>query len=242
MRYDKIILHEPHASIEGLYNNQLSFWKIDEAFINEAVVELTDWHTDFLFHGLCDRRIKSVRFPYSRFIVDAERLWNDPLEKIGQGILYREYKGFCREIPAWARGRLFGLWHNHQQRLKRALESSCNGTIGSAALLLDCHSFPAKMSDVDICIGFNEDCSKPDIQTIEFAVNYFEESGYKVGINTPYSNSIAPECGISYRSMMLEINKKTYLKGDTILLASNSGRYGKNLSDVIAHFMQILLE
>jgi putative restriction endonuclease len=29
------------------------------------------------------------------------------------------------------------------------------------ALLLDCHSFPSELSDVDICIGFNEDWSKP---------------------------------------------------------------------------------
>jgi hypothetical protein len=61
------------------------------------------------------------------------------------------------------------------------------------ALLLDCHSFPSELSDVDICIGFNEDWSKPNKDTIELAVNLFEDCGYKVGINEPYSNSETPE-------------------------------------------------
>lgn len=99
MTYPILVLNEPHASIEGLYDNELSFWNIDARFINEVVFRLTDWHTDFLFHGFRDARIRPVRFPYSRFVVDAERLWNDPLEQEGQGILYRRFGGYCRTIP-----------------------------------------------------------------------------------------------------------------------------------------------
>ena len=50
MQYKRIFLNEPHASIEGLYDNQLSFWNFDEHFINDIVLKWTDWHTDFLFH------------------------------------------------------------------------------------------------------------------------------------------------------------------------------------------------
>ena len=52
MQYKRIVLNEPYASIEGLYDNQLSFWNIDERFINDIVLKWTDWHTDFLFHGI----------------------------------------------------------------------------------------------------------------------------------------------------------------------------------------------
>lgn len=75
MQYKRIVLNEPHASIEGLYDNQLSFWNFDEHFINDIVLKWTDWHTDFLFHGYRSNNVRTVRFPYSRFIVDAERLW-----------------------------------------------------------------------------------------------------------------------------------------------------------------------
>lgn len=224
MQYTRIVLNEPHASIEGLYDNQLSFWNIDERFINEIVLKWTDWHTDFLFHGYKSEGIRTVRFPYSRFIVDAERLWNDPLEQLGQGIVYRSFDGYIRTVPERSERILLGLWHWHQQRLRYHL---CEG-----ALLLDCHSFPSEMSDVDVCIGFNEDWSQPDKETIEMAVNIFEENGYKVGINNPYSNSETPDCPFLYQSMMLEVNKKAYLETGTLWL-KNSLHYRRNIREVM---------
>ena len=210
MAYSKIVLHEPHASIEGLYDRNLSFWNIDEHFLNDIVFRLTDWHTDFLFHGCPSEQIETVRFPFSRFIVDAERLWNDPLEQEGQGIIYKHYGNYRRAVPEQAEHALYNLWHAHQQKLKMAL---CEN-----ALLLDCHSFPEEQGDVDICIGFNEDWSKPDRKLIEYTVNLFEENGYSVGINYPYSNSEAPECPFRYQSMMLEVNKRVYLEKNSICL------------------------
>ena len=213
MQYKRIVLNEPHASVEGLYDNQLSFWNIDERFINDIVLKWTDWHTDFLFHGYRGENVKIVRFPYSRFIVDAERLWDDPLEQNGQGIVYKQFEGYTRTVPKENEKRLLGLWHWHQQRLR---DNLCEG-----ALLLDCHSFPSEMSDVDICIGYNEDWSKPSKDTIELAVCLFEDSGYKVGINEPYSNSETPDCPFNYQSMMLEINKNAYMEEGTIRLRKN---------------------
>ena len=210
MLYNRIVLNEPHASIEGLYDNQLSFWNIDERFINDIVLKWTDWHTDFLFHGYSNNNIRTVRFPYSRFIVDAERLLNDPLEKYDQGIVYKQFDGYKRIVPKENETQLLNLWHWHQHRLR---ENLCEG-----ALLLDCHSFPSELSDVDICIGYNEDWSKPNKDLIELAVNIFEENGYKVGINEPYSNSETPDCFFAYQSLMLEVNKKAYMEDGALRL------------------------
>lgn len=204
MQYNRIVLNEPHASIEGLYDDQLSGWCIDERFVNEVVFRLTDWHTDFLFHGFKRPNIRTVRFPFSRFIVDAERLWDDPMEDLGQGIIYRHFYGYRRQVQPVSEAKLLRLWKDHQRKLKRNL---CEG-----ALLLDCHSFPEDMGDVDVCIGFNEDWSKPSKELLEYAVNLFEDNGYSVGINYPYSNSEAPVCPFTYQSMMLEVNKRVYLE------------------------------
>lgn len=225
--YEHIVLNEPHASMEGLYDADKSFWKIDSAFLNDVVIKWTDWHTDYLFHGLDDSRITTVRFPYSRFIVDAERLWNDPMEKIGQGIVYKEFESYQRNIPHALELNLLKLWHWHQDRLRNALKED--------ALLLDCHSFPEDLSDVDICIGYNEDWSKPSKETIEMAVNHFMDHGYKVGVNYPYSNSETPECSFHYHSLMLEVNKKAYLKSGSIHLQDDGVR------DVISTFQKQLI-
>ena len=230
MQYKRIVLNEPHASIEGLYDNQLSFWNIDERFINDIVLKWTDWHTDFLFHGYRSEKVRTVRFPYSRFIVDAERLWDDPLEQHGQGIVYKQFDGYTRTVPEENEVQLLGLWHWHQQRLR---DNLCEG-----ALLLDCHSFPSEMSDVDICIGFNEDWSKPHKDTLELTVNLFEDNGYKVGINEPYSNSETPDCPFFYQSMMLELNKRSYMEDGSLHLRRNT----KYKCNVRAVFQTLLSE
>lgn len=204
MHYNRIVLNEPHASIEGLYDDKLSGWNVDERFINDVVFRLTDWHTDFLFHGFRHAKIRTVRFPFSRFIVDAERLWDDPMENIGQGIIYRHFDGYRRQVSELHETQLLQLWDRHQRKLK--------GNLCEGALLLDCHSFPEDMGDVDICIGFNEDWSRPSKELLEYAVNLFEDNGYSVGINYPYSNSEAPACSFTYQSMMLEVNKRVYLE------------------------------
>ena len=232
MKYDRIVLNEPHASIEGLHDNQLSFWKIDDWFINEIVLKWTDWHTDYLFHGCKNERVRTVRFPFSRFIVDAERLWNDPLEKQGQGILYRHFMGYTREIPKKQEEVLLNLWLWHQKMLRKNL---CTD-----ALLLDCHSFPSNMVDVDICIGFNEDWSKPCRDTIETTLNLFEENGYKVGINNPYSNSETPDCPFHYQSMMLEVNKKVYMEEGSLRLKHEKG-YKKPVRELITDLITHLV-
>lgn len=224
MNYKRIVLNEPHASLEGLYDSQLSFWNIDEHFINDIVLKWTDWHTDYLFHGYSSENIRSVRFPYSRFIVDAERLLDDPLEQQGQGIVYKQFGDYLRMVSKENEKRLLGLWHWHQRRLR---DNLCED-----ALLLDCHSFPSEMGDVDICIGFNEDWSKPHKRTIEMAVSLFAENGYKVGINEPYSNSETPDCPFQYQSMMLEVNKRTYMEEDTLHLKSNT-TFRRNIHELM---------
>jgi N-formylglutamate amidohydrolase len=226
--YKTLVLNEPHASVEGLYDADKSYWDVDADFLNDVVIKWTDWHTDYLFHGLQDERIKTVRFPYSRFIVDAERLWQDPLESVGQGIVYKNFDGYRCTVPVQSEKSLLNLWRWHQHRLSSQLSED--------ALLLDCHSFPEELSDVDICIGFNEDWSKPDKATIEMTVNHFMDCGYKVGVNTPYSNSETPDCPFRYHSMMLEINKRSYLQPNSILLRNN------NLRDDICKLMKVLIK
>ena len=227
-KFSRIVLNQPHASIEGLYNPLLSYWDIDERFLNEVVVKWTDWHTDFLFHRVQSECVRTVRFPYSRFIVDAERLWDDPLEEEGQGIVYKRFADYTRYVPQSAQRCLEYLWKSHQAQLSLQLRPD--------ALLLDCHSFPSDLSDVDICIGWNEDWSKPNLQVIEAVANRFDDYGYKVGLNTPYSNSMTPSCDFQYKSMMIEVNKKTYLKPHSIELLTQ----GNRLSDVMASVIEEL--
>jgi N-formylglutamate amidohydrolase len=200
---EKIVLNIPHSS--ALFPFGREAWKGD---LDGAIKRLTDWYTDNIFSPtLGDNRIVPVIFPWSRFFCDVERLAADPLEVNGQGIAYTSFADCTREIGEEQRKEILRFWIEHRRRLSDEIDSD-------GVLLIDCHSFPEDMSDTDICIGLNDDWSEPEAAVVALASVHFMELGYAVSLNSPYSNSITPESPFKYSSMMLEINRRTYLTED----------------------------
>ena len=174
--------------------------------IEEHIVRWTDWFTDWIFcqAAIQESRIVPVSFPFSRFFCDVERLENDPLESIGQGIVYTDFGECHRNIGDAESKRL-------HEEFYRAFTERLRSNLQPSAFLLDCHSFPSDLSEVDVCIGYNEDWSRPEDEILFQTKAIFESFGFKTGLNHPYSNSISPVMPFAYPSMMIELNKKTYL-------------------------------
>ena len=94
---------------------------------------------------------------------------------------------------------------------------SFKSLIADDAIIIDCHSFPERLApDVDFCIGFNDDESKPDDKTINGITHIIRKYGYRVAVNYPFSNSITPVKPITYKSIMIEVNKQTYMNENTL--------------------------
>ena len=93
-------------------------------------------------------------------------------------------------------------------------------------LVIDCHSFSSRptlllpdcesAAKYDICIGYNEDRTRPDEMIIGTICNHFEALGYKVGVNKPFSNSKTFNTPESYKSIMIEVNKRIYMDEATL--------------------------
>lgn len=224
-KYKRIVLNIPHSSIEGITE---STWPLGKLFFGQ-VRNWTDWYTDYLF-GADLKEICPVRFNKSRFIVDVERLEDDPLESAGQGIVYEMFDNIGRKVSISDREAFMSEYHRHIQNLKTVLTDQ--------SILIDCHSFPSTLSDIEVCIGFNNDWSKPDIEVIQLVADAFANVGYKVGINEPYSNSISPTCSFFYHSLMIEINKSTYMDEVTLSLTDKAIEMKKTIEDV---YTKILL-
>ena len=106
---DSIVLNIPHSSSE-FPGTAKDGW---ENGIDEHIQRWTDWGTDRLF-GMAssmDPRIHPVTFPWSRFFCDVERLENDPLEKIGQGIVYSSFEGIGRNITGSEKEIIYRLYY-----------------------------------------------------------------------------------------------------------------------------------
>ena len=218
--YENIVLNIPHAGIRGLSRIKCD----NKANLLAEVKKWTDWYTDLIFIPEKNDRIKHIIADYSRFAVDVERLLDDPLEKKGQGIIYMEYNGQQRYVDEKERTRLMAYYYDYHDSLKSMLSEH--------SLLIDCHSFPSDLSDVDICIGFNEDWSRPTDFVMDLVIESFKQQGYKVGINTPFSNAIAPETGYTYNSIMIELNKRAYINEQTLDFNDNAPKLREQLASL----------
>lgn len=209
----KLVLHIPHSSVDGIFDGELGKWPRNAFFANQYVKMYTDWFTDMLFHT-DEENVREVVFPYSRFVCDVERLENDPLEEIGQGIIYTEYGGYKRRLLTESqRDKILSLRESHLNTLKSHLAENC--------LLIDCHSFSNNIPNApDVCIGFNDDWSYSGL-VINGIAKEFEKSGYSVRFNSPYSNSIAPKMPFEYKSVMIEVNKRVYMDESSVTLNTN---------------------
>ena len=209
--YDNLVLHIPHAGISGLDS---TCWSDKLSLLNE-VRRWTDWYTDVIFvpDDVASLKIHSIIATNSRFVLD-KRLINDPLEKESQGIIYTSFSGVHREVDVEEKKRLMIRYTAHQEELKSLLNEH--------SLLIDCHSFPSELSDVDVCIGVNDDWSRPSDFVIGIVKEGFDRQGYKVRVNEPYSNSIAPVTNFIYSSLMIELNKRIYMNEDTLEITSGA--------------------
>lgn len=202
----KILLNIPHTSVNGIFDREIGGWQRNAFFMNDCVMKLTDWYVDMLF--ATDRpQVSAVVFPYSRFVCDVERLENDAMEAVGQGIIYTEYDGYKRKPRSAAQQeRIMNLWREHQCKLVNEIEDG-------STVLIDCHSFSGGYRECDICIGFNDDWSF-DPAVVYGIERIFKKSGYSTAINSPYSNAITPKTDKRYKSVMIEVNKRVYMSSD----------------------------
>lgn len=205
-----IILNVPHSSIEGVFDRE-NGWHKSLPYLQREVKKWTDWYTDMLFvNG--DSRVKMVKSGFSRFVVDVERLVDDPMEKDGQGIIYSHFNGIKRDLMESRKDELMGYYYAYRKRLSDEIKSEND-------ILIDCHSFPSELApDVSICIGYNDDWSKPSQSFLERIAHIFEKHCLSVSFNKPYSNSITPESKYEYKSFMIEVNKNCYMDEKTLEL------------------------
>ena len=215
--YKNLLLHIPHSSTRFPEYSNYSFDKL-----NDEEKQLIDYFTNEIFIPKEESgHIKHVVFPYCRLFCDVERLAQDPLEKMGLGIVYNREQaksGGNYYVPVKGRHEALKQYIDYH-----AMVSNLILDLGERTLLIDCHSFsdfPTMLSsnpgDVDICIGFNDDETCPDKVVIDKVVHHFESLGYKVGINQPFSNSKTFNAPVEYHSFMIEVNKKLYMNEQSL--------------------------
>lgn len=218
--YNNVILHVPHSSADFSFAGKAAVERFGRKWLKQAK-DLIDWYTDELFvPESYDSNIVPVVFDTCRTLCDVERMSHDPLEEQGLGITYYPclvtYMGaYNPRLTPDGDSKVMQKYLDHQYRLASLLVQHHN------SLLLDCHSFSsgatllqpdaANNRGIDICLGWNEDYTKPSDEVLFMVEDYFRGKSYSVGLNTPYSNAKTVETPADYNALMIEVNKKIYM-------------------------------
>ena len=238
--YQSVLLHIPHSSTEFPKDSDYSFNDLDD---EERL--LIDYFTNELFMPEKQtEQISSVVFPYCRLYCDVERLADDPLEKDGLGISYsrttkqRGEQSFSKRAFSTLT-QAFSIYADYHAEVSKQIVNA------KELLLVDCHSFSALPNllnrnppDIDICIGYNEDKTYPGNNVIGLIADHFKSCGYKVGINTPFSNSKTFDVPVGYHSVMIEVNKRLYMNEQSLEKTSGFDK----LKNVLQKLFTLLLE
>lgn len=236
-----MILHVPHSSNNiPLHDGYL----VSGIRLDEEMLRLTDWYTNDLFD--VDFATKVIA-PFSRIFCDVERFsedQNEIMSKFGMGMAYEKLDSGAglRTVTPELKNKILNKYYKpHHAKLEMEVKSHLLEQ--DSCLIVDCHSFSDKpfQRDLikgkrpDICIGTDEYHTPRDLITL--TENFFKEHGYTCKINSPYSGSIVP---IKYynkdkrvRSIMIEINRKLYLKGPTNQKSSNYDHMKKVLKEYL---------
>lgn len=211
-RYNNLVLNIPHSSIHGLKD---SGWNDIDSLIRKELRKHTDWFTDFIFHSDCNA--VEVVFKHSRFLVDVECNKDN--------MIYPCFNEHTRLVTDELTERCMNLYNEHHKRLTEAINDS--------TIVINCQSFPSDVcNEVDICIAFNNDNTKPSNETLQTIEDIFKTHGYKTALNYPYSNSIAPETDKEYHSLMIEVNKRCYMDEQNLSLNADHYKLTATLNSV----------
>ena len=216
----KLILHIPHSS--NKVPNRKGF-VVSKKIIDKEILKLTDWYTDDLF-SFDDSIV--VKANFSRIFCDTERFSDDSQEvmaKFGMGVLYekKDDGSVLREVNQELRKNILdNFYWPHHEKLNQAVDQQLK--LGGKVIIVDCHSFPNKPLFRDL----NQDCKRPDFNIgtdsyhtpnylIELSKEFFNQRGYSLGVDWPYSGSMVPleyyKKTKNVESIMLEINRSLYL-------------------------------
>lgn len=216
--FEKIIAWMPHT---GLYLPNIDNNPKFDTLRADALL-LADEQVDRLYSFLPNK----ITSDYSRFVVDLERYLDnsqEPMSQKGMGYLYNRFiDGSPFDRTVFGNDSYFTQYYKHKHiQLKEALER-----IGDGAILLDLHSFnpvplacdmDKRPNRPDICLGFNKDETKPAQDILLAIKESLEENNLTVAFNTPFQGAMTSNTTTKYKSLMIEVNKKCYLKDHQII-------------------------
>ena len=240
-----LILHIPHASLRI---PDYSHYLLQKEAVDAEARHLADLYTDELF--LPAQGDAVIQADFSRVYCDVERFDDDALEPMsifGMGATYVRCDDgrTLRNLTPTARDAIMqNGYYPHHERLTSAVDAAILRT--GEARIVDCHSYPDPplrcsqyQGDAQFDFNIGTDSFHTPLSWVEASVAFFEERGFRLGIDEPYAGSIVPmkhyQKDARVKSIMLEINRTLYL--DT---SFGRGSRFQEIQGIVADFLSMI--
>lgn len=202
-----LVIHVPHASTTIPPESRDQFTLSARALAAEARLS-ADLLTNELARAAWPDAV-IVAAEVSRLVVDVERYADDglePMAAVGRGMIYtrtRSGRPLRRDLPAGERAVLKRAWYDpHWQRLRAK---------AAGRIMIDLHSYPKRAWKVEPHpqavrpeIDLGTTCGLTPDSWVAALQSHFAESGYEVGLNTPYAGVV--DAGAA-AAVMIEIRR-----------------------------------
>ncbi|MDR3707970.1 MAG: N-formylglutamate amidohydrolase [Capsulimonadaceae bacterium] len=247
-----ILIHIPHSS--PLIPNELrSQFCVDDDYLRDELLKLTDWFVDDLFNA---DGFDSIVFPVSRFVVDVERFAYkaaEPMSSVGMGVIYTngtDGTPIRNTLKPQARERLFRCYYCPHHAYLNSWADDALAEYG-ACLVIDAHSFrssplPCDLDQEperpDICVGVDHYHTPPELERC--VVDRFRSFGYTVFVNKPSTGALVPSSVWKKDSrawaIMIEINRALYMNEADGMRAANYDRVKEHVASVLDACREII--
>ena len=239
--FSPLLIHVPHASVKIPTNRMSEFLIAD---LEPELLKMTDRYCDELFAADAEM----IVFPVSRLVCDPERFRDDKEEEMaekGMGAVYTRCSdgSALRQRDDARREEILSAFYDpHHRMLSEAVQRRLESF--GKCLIVDGHSFSPVPLDhesdrspdrPDICIG--TDSFHTFAALAEYTGAWFENKGYRVAFNRPFSGTIVPMFCYKrekrVQSVMIEINRGLYMDG-----AGNRKAFMEQLKTDIGGFLR----
>ena len=219
--FSPLLIHVPHASVKIPPSVRRELLTDD---IGAELLKMTDRYCDELFAADAEM----IVFPVSRLVCDPERFRDDKEEEMaekGMGAVYTlcsDGSALRQRDDARREEILLAFYDPHHIRLSEAVRLRLESF--GKCLIVDGHSFSPVPLDhesdrspdrPDICIG--TDPFHTSAALAEYTGAWFENKGYRVAFNRPFSGAIVPmfcyKREARVQSVMIEVNRGLYMDG-----------------------------
>lgn len=203
-----LIFHIPHTSD---YIPNLNRYKLPKPDLDVENLQSMDIDVDGIFN--IDGVEKHI-CNFSRIFCDVEKLLkNEPMDEVGRGIMYTHTID-GKPMREFNHHDYWNIITQYYIPYHTELTRKVNDILTSEGVvrIIDCHSYNGFDNEFDFCIG-TDDFHTPKYLS-DYVIQFFENKGFKVGVNSPYSGTYVPMkfYGNERRveSVMVEVNKKLY--------------------------------